>query len=56
MKRESLTENKLKQLKPRNRPYKVIDGTVGWMFVHVRQQEEWGSCWNWVWRNFPVLI
>lgn len=35
MKRDALTETKIKQLKPKSRDYKVSDGTIGGMHLLV---------------------
>ena len=35
MKRDTLTETKIKQLRPKSRPYKVSDGTIGGMHLLV---------------------
>lgn len=35
MKRDALTETKIKQLKPKSRDYKVSDGIIGGMYLLV---------------------
>ena len=35
MSRKLLTDTKIKLLKPKNRPYKISDGTIGGLFVAV---------------------
>lgn len=35
MKRDALTETKIKLLKPKSRPYKISDGTIGGMHILV---------------------